>query len=91
MGTDPDWRTGTMRSRLLSKGSGPDFGESRHCSPAGAGGYDQNDQEVESDAVGTEALLKTRINGAIQGIGNNLERMQISLAENGAQARGGHP
>ena len=68
-----------MRSRLLSKGSGPDFGESRHCSPAGAGGHGQSDQEAENDAAGTEALLKTRIQGAIQGIGNNLERMQISL------------
>lgn len=68
-----------MRSRLLSKGSGPDFGESRHCSPAGAGGYDQNDQEMESTAAETEALLKTRIKGAVQGIGNNLERMQVVL------------
>jgi hypothetical protein len=51
-----------MSSRLLSKGSGPDFGESRHRS-----------------AADTEALLHARIKGAIQGIGNNLDRLQVVM------------
>jgi hypothetical protein len=69
-----------MKSRLLSKGSGPDFDEPRDCGLSGlsraAGDDYESDQETDAEV---EAFLKARIKGSIQAIGNNLERMQVVM------------
>jgi hypothetical protein len=66
-----------MKSRLLSKGSGPDFDEPRDCGPSRAAGDDhESDQETDAEI---EAFLKSRIKGSIQAITNNLERMQVVM------------